>query len=545
MRTILPLLVLASCGAAQRVQLTSPSGDLATRATVTVQFLVEGSSSLDVFLDDMRFARLEAPFTLVLDTASLTEGAHRVEGRTQNATSEVRTITVDRTPPRVVRRAPLGVQAPALRVPLEVDFDEPLDPGSVRADTARLLGTAGVIDATLTLSSDGRRITLVSRGARPVAALPITISVDGVSDPAGNVASADAWAIEVLPFQRVALTDERSPQRFVVDGRGQPWVVSTTRATTQVVEVWREGRWQDGRQGVPPTADITDLRVSPEGTLELAALDGTQLLLMTRAADATEWQVSYRGQSGVTEARLTSRSGRPAVIRTPQGVRLARLENGAMTLSSPAALVGQFQVVETESDVVVATFNGSTLALHRSDSLTWESAEVSVPGLARPRVLRGRDHQNFRVIAVDTMTSRLVAFDLRVSFGSPGNSVRLEAWSTTTPPGELVEVADFPSLNREFSDTGDLGGRGFVVTRNNAVVSVWPYGWETTRQLFFSEQTPVTRVSAGEFFAIISDSRWFTGGTSNGFQSDVYRHGVIVQRLLGRRLSSELYLPND
>ncbi len=540
MRAILLMALVCSCGAPPRVQLTSPSTDITTRATVTVQFLVEGSSSLDVFVDDGRFARLEAPFTLALDTTSLTEGAHRLEGRAQSATSEVRTITVDRTPPRIVRRAPLGVEAPSLRVPIEVEFDEALAPDSVRADTARLLGPAGVVDASLTLSTDGRRITLGYQGARPATVLPLTVSIDGVTDLAGNAATRDQWTIELLPFHRIALPDGRFPERLVVDASGRPWVVSTTSAMTQVVDVWRDGRWQDGREGIPPAARITDLVATPDGTLVLAAIDGPQTVLMTRNTDAAAWQVSSRGPVA-SEAWLTSRSDRPALMQTQLGLRVASVVSGGMTVSDPVQLAGRVHIVlSSEGPVTVASFEGTTLSLHRLSGQEWESSVLALPGFSRPQVLRGRDERTFRVIGVDTMTSQLAAFDLMADFGTPGAAIRMNAWSTPTFAGETVELALFPAMNRDSIDTGDLGGRGFVVTRNNAMVSVWPLGWETYRQVLFSEQTPVTRVPAGQYSAVLSDSRWFMNGTT-----EVHRHGVIVQRFLGTRLSNDLYLPND
>lgn len=505
-----------------------------------MQFLVEGSSSLDVFVDDERFARVESPFTLVLDTTSLTEGAHRLEGRAQNVTSDTRTITVDRTPPRITRRAPLDVEAPALRVPIEVEYDEPLAPESVRPDTARLLGPAGAVEASLMLSADSRRLTLGYGGARPLTRLALTVAIEGVTDLAGNVASADQWVLELLPFQRIALPDGRFPERLVVDATGRPWVVSATSVMTQVVEVWRDGRWHEAREGVPPAARITDLHVTPEGTLELVALEGTQLLLLTRAPEATAWQLSARGPMQVSSARLTSRSDQPAVVETAQGVRLVSLANGGMTVSAPVQLQGRLQVVRSDGPVTVASFEGTTLSLYRVLGQGWEWSTLPLRGFSHPQVLRGRDDRTFRLVAVDTMTSQLAVFDVWAGFGTPGVASSADAWSTATLAGEAVEEAAFPAMSRDSIDTGDLGGRGFVVSRNNAMVSVWPFGWETYRQVFFSEQTPVTRVPAGEYSAILADSRWFTNGTAV-----VHRHGVIVQRQLGLRLRNELYLPND
>lgn len=540
MRSLLTLSLLCACGGPPAVAFTAPTADVTTRGTVTLQFLVEGSPSLDVFVDEVRFATLQAPFTLALDTRSLTEGQHRVEGRTQGASSGVRTITVDRTAPRVVRRAPQGVTAPALRVPFEVEFDEPLARASVRSDSARLLGPAGAVDSTVTLSADGQRITLGYRGVRPSARLPLTVSIDGVTDLAGNVASADQFVVDLLPFQRLALPDGRFPERLVVDASGRPWVVSTTASMTQVVDVWRDGRWEDGRAGVAATARITDLRATPDGVLELAAVDGAETVLMTRAPDTTTWQFSSRGPA-TFEVRLTSRSDQPAVLQTPQGVRLASLVSGGLTLSEPVQVNRQFQVVlSSEGPVTVATFDGMTLSLHRTRGQRWESADLALASVSNPQVLRGRTDDSFRVIGVDTTTSKLVAFDLGASFGAPGTALRQSDWSAATPAGEAVLAAAFPALNRDLIDTGDLGGRGFVVTRNDAFISVWAYGWETYRQVLFSEPTPVTRVPAGEYSAILADSRWFTSDAG-----ELHRHGVIVQRFEGPRLSSDLYLPND
>ncbi len=220
---------------------------------MTFQFIVGGSTSIDVLLDDQPFATVQAPFTLVLDTAGLTEGPHRVQARAGQVFSDVRLVTVDRTPPRVVQRSPLAAQSPALRTPIEVEFNEPLAADSVR------------VDASLALSADARRITLVFQGPRPSTRLPLTVAISGVTDLAGNVASAEAWLVEMLPFKRIPLADDVFTEKLLIDGGGRPWLLGT-KATREVLLTLREGQWVDAREGIPAAARITDLRTTEEGT---------------------------------------------------------------------------------------------------------------------------------------------------------------------------------------------------------------------------------------------------------------------------------------
>lgn len=540
--------LLLGCSPQVAVQMTAPRADLTTRGPVTFQFLVEGASTIDVTLDGERFARLDAPFSLSLDTNTLTEGAHEVFASAGSSTSEVRHLTIDRTPPRIVRRAPLSVQAPALTTALEVEFDEPLAPASVRPDAAKLVGPTGPIDATSTLSADQRTIRFVLSASRPEVPLPVKVSIGGVTDLAGNVALDDGWTIAFEPYRRIPLPADRFPSKLIVDSKGAPWVLSSTSAFTLTLETLRAGAWSDGRMGLPAALDVTDLRATPEGRLELAGLTGQapnrSLVVFTRGADDSSWQQELTTPSTATVALLATAMNRSILLSTAAGWQLATFRTGnTPTLSAPLALPSRPRLVSgVNGPVTIVSEVQDALLLLQDLGGTWQAARLQ-PAVLRPQVFFGRDERTFRVIGLAPATQRLEAFEVLAQFGdlnTPGTAARLRAWAADSASGETVETIDFPALSRDWLDTGDLGGRGFVVTRSSSLVSVWPYGWETNREALFADRAPVTTLSLGLYSGLISDSRWF-----GSVGTPTHRHGVIVQRFEDVRLVSELYLPND
>ncbi len=528
--------------------MTAPRADLVTRGTVSFQFLVDGASSLDVILDGERFARLEDPFSLALDTGTLTEGVHEVFARAQGSSTEIRRLTVDRTPPRVVRRAPLSVHAPALTTAIEVEFDEPLAPASVRSDSAKLVGPTGPIDASATLSNDQRTLRFVLSAARPEVPLPVKVSIGGVTDLAGNVALDDGWTIEFEPYRRVPLPADRFPSKLIVDSKGAPWVLSSTSAFAITLETLSAGVWSDGRTGLPAALDVTDLRATPEGQLELAGFTGQaptrSLVVFTRGADDSRWRQELTTPSTATVALLATATNRSLLIATQGGWQLATFASGnTPVLSAPLAFSARPRLVAGVGRPVtmVSDVQGG-LMLVQDLGGTWRAARLE-PTVLRPQVFFGRDDHTFRVIGLAPATQRLEVFEVLAQFGeldAPGTTTRTSSWAADSASGEAVETIDFPSLSRDSIDTGDLGGRGFVVTRSSGLVSVWPYGWETNRQALFADRAPVTTLSIGLYSGLLSDSRWF-----GSVGTPTHRHGVIVQRFEGVRLVSELYLPND
>jgi hypothetical protein len=106
------------------------------------------------------------------------------------ATATTRTLRTETTAPVVPTQATVSGDE------LLLTFDEPLDPGSVRATTFGPLGVAGTIRVTdaagdpviACVHVDGAVVTLGHLGAAPGTALSITVT-SGVTDSAGNAAA--------------------------------------------------------------------------------------------------------------------------------------------------------------------------------------------------------------------------------------------------------------------------------------------------------------------------------------------------------------------
>jgi hypothetical protein len=186
------------------ISITSPTGTIYVKSTVTFTLRFEGSTPATVdFVSDASttpLATVGAPYTFTWDTTQVPEGPHQVIARATFGSAVVSsapvTVIVDRTPPTLVTRTPLpNATNVDLTLPSVVTFSEPLLAATVTATTVQLSTGSTVVSSKMVLSADGKTITS-SVTNRQAFALPATVQQtlsNGITDLAGNQLATTAW----------------------------------------------------------------------------------------------------------------------------------------------------------------------------------------------------------------------------------------------------------------------------------------------------------------------------------------------------------------
>jgi hypothetical protein len=187
------------------VSITSPTGPVDTRGSVTFQVVAGGSPEVvELLRDGSPLVVLTPPYTYTWDTTGVAEGTYQITARARrggdSASSAAVPVRVDRTPPSIIARTPgIGASNVYLADPIQLTFNEPLLASSLTH--ARLSQGGTALSTTPSLNPDGTVLTL-----RPTA-LPIfspdpatlSLNVDGVTDRAGNPIAGTGYTFTV-PF---------------------------------------------------------------------------------------------------------------------------------------------------------------------------------------------------------------------------------------------------------------------------------------------------------------------------------------------------------
>ncbi|RKG97648.1 hypothetical protein D7V97_34050 [Corallococcus sp. CA053C] len=184
----------------------SPEAGSSTNGTLRVSVEVTGSTPdrVELWVDGTPVGVLSASHSLDWETWSLPEGPHvlavRATRNSQVFTSPERTVTVDRTLPRMISQTPGNAEflVPAGTV-IHATFSEPLQASSVSIQSIQLTVNSSPFSADVSLSGDGRALTISPRTPLPVDS-QVAVTVDAaVTDLAGNRVEATSrdwrWTI--------------------------------------------------------------------------------------------------------------------------------------------------------------------------------------------------------------------------------------------------------------------------------------------------------------------------------------------------------------
>lgn len=234
-----------------------------TNSDVQVSGQVTGTTpdEVELLVDGVAVATLAPPYELRWSAQALDEGSHVLSLRAslggRRFTSELRTLIVDRTPPRLVTQSPqAGAQYVSVHQAIQATFSEPVDPTSVSAESVKLLSDAGVMDAEVVLAPEGTSLTL--RPSTPLSTnTALEVRLGSLTDLAGNTLQALPqdwqWTIpSYLPLgdSPSTTTVERSVlcPSSQLDGEGRPvvaWLDGTQVVPATIhVKRWNESRWE-------------------------------------------------------------------------------------------------------------------------------------------------------------------------------------------------------------------------------------------------------------------------------------------------------------
>jgi len=188
------------------VSITDPVEKAYTSTMITLTVEVRGgvADTVQLLKEGELLATLSSPFRYTWDTTSEAERDYALMARATRAgkvfTSAPVTVVVDRTNLQVASRSPANDATNVdYSQPIQVLFTKPVKEATV-SDTTVSFAVAGVLaEKTLTLSSDGKTLTIKPK-ERP--ALPAKFSIGlsrGITDMAGNalVVPSTPWGFEV------------------------------------------------------------------------------------------------------------------------------------------------------------------------------------------------------------------------------------------------------------------------------------------------------------------------------------------------------------
>ncbi|WP_375772508.1 Ig-like domain-containing protein [Archangium gephyra] len=230
------------------VTITAPTGTFYTSGSVAISVDVRGGTPevVRLFKDAVELATISAPYTYTWNTAAEPEGSYTLTARATRSgrtfSSAPVTVIVDRTNLQVSSRSPApGATNVAYSTPIQVVFSKPVKATTV-SDTTVSFAVAGVLaEKTLSLSSDGRTLTLIPKAKPP---LPATFSIglsSGITDTAGNalVIPSTPWSFELPhwysfggPLNAVGGSTLLKDTAMALDSRDNPVVAWSEEVTT-------------------------------------------------------------------------------------------------------------------------------------------------------------------------------------------------------------------------------------------------------------------------------------------------------------------------
>ncbi|WP_395822479.1 Ig-like domain-containing protein [Archangium minus] len=248
------------------VSIMAPTGTFYTSSSVTFSVDVRGGTPdlVQLFRGAEELATIPLPYTYTWNTETEAEGIYTITARATKSgrtfPSEPVTVIVDRTKLQVSSRSPApGMTNVPYSTPIQVVFSKPVKATTV-SDTTVSFAVSGVLaEKTLSLSSDGKTLTLTPKVRPP---LPATFSVglsSGITDSAGNalVVPSTSWNFELPswyafggPLNAVSGNTQLKDTAMVLDSQDNPVIAWSEERTTGGRSSIFVYRW-DGRAFTP------------------------------------------------------------------------------------------------------------------------------------------------------------------------------------------------------------------------------------------------------------------------------------------------------
>lgn len=314
------------------VQWVSPKegSQVGSIARLQVQLTGATPETVDLLVDGTAVSTLKDPFVLDWETQSVSEGPHvfvvRARRCGQESLSPQRQVVVDRTKPSLIAQTPQdGTQWVSVHQTVRAELSEPVVADSVNNSTVRLLAGQREISAEVSLSQDGRVLTLQSLEPLPVSEVMRVVFDPSVADAAGNSVAmpSQGWSWRVPAFLPLGGSQTPRPRvdsfSFKVERGGTPLVARLGTETSGVqVERWNGGAWQSlgaslqGSAGDPQATECV-LHLDPSDTPHVAwvqpKLDGS-VEIHVRRWSGSAWTalgapvIPVLSQASVTDLRM-------------------------------------------------------------------------------------------------------------------------------------------------------------------------------------------------------------------------------------------------
>ena len=316
-----------------------PSGTTYTSTSVTLGVEVHGgvADAVQLLRDGEVLATLASPFRYTWDTTSLEERSYTLTARALRGSkrfdSAPVTVVVDRTNLLVASRSPgPGSSNVDTSLPIQVVFTKPVKASTI-SDTTVSFAVAGVLtDKSLSLSSDGRTLTL-----KPLQkpALPATFSIGlsrGIMDLAGNalVVPTTTWKFDVPDWYTFSSALEAIPggsttqvdPTIIVSNQDEPivaWSEQLTPGGRAAIFVYK---W-DGKAFAPMGSAINGTAVGSAFHPSLALMGDGNPVVAWQESDGFNENIYVKRWTGTswqtvgTGALSGENDTRPSPVPTP------------------------------------------------------------------------------------------------------------------------------------------------------------------------------------------------------------------------------------
>ncbi|MCA9837030.1 MAG: Ig-like domain-containing protein [Trueperaceae bacterium] len=242
-------------GGSDPLSVSLAADKLISNKTITLTATVEGEpDALELWLNDNLAENLEVPYTYTFDPAS--DGVYSAYAKaskgSKTVTSNVLSLTVDRTPPAIVNRSPEPDSA-ATDGAISVSFSEAIDPASLEGKAVQVVD---VRQGTLSSSAKlNEKVLSISLAEAPVSPTRLRLELSDISDLAGNTLSDSwSWSVPGKAISSFALLGERSlssdktikenPSRIAANDAGNIAVVWLDAKTVRV-KTWSGTAWTE------------------------------------------------------------------------------------------------------------------------------------------------------------------------------------------------------------------------------------------------------------------------------------------------------------
>lgn len=531
---------------------------------VDVVALGDAPPTVDILVDGLVLATVEAPYTFSWNTVASTEGTHQLQARastgTQDVLSSLLTVEVDRTPPTVVSRTPISGSANAsFDAPIVVRFSEPLLSASlVPSDVLTLVDGRSVASTPTLAQGDTELVVALGTFPGPRSNLNVRLPAS-LTDRAGNALAMETWQWSLPVWQRlpgVGVGIGAANDAVLAHGDGSDVLLAWSQSDGTTTQV-HTARWDtagEDWEGLGTTVGFNPSRTTSLGAetpVLVADASGNHVVAWAEHRDGSQdvFVARYQGGDWMILGTALDRTlgnnatgpsvtvdggGRPVVawVETASTVHVARWDEGGLSwteLGNPVANAHSPRLAVGASGEPLLAFVDTSGAYDGVAVRGWNEGS-GVWDTLSPRLNIETDRHAEAPSIVTSGTETWVAWAEHSSFSRRNVYVKGYQNNTWSMQGAAVDLelpadAHAPTLHVR-SGTVDVAWREQLGSRTLALVArLHDNRWRILGDT-------VTEVSHGGS-SVVSDNDgniWFAA--VEGSQTVVYRYNGVLSTTL-------------